>query len=155
MKSFTVRGYFPQDGEHVLIDRVEYVAHVSKRLPQESYKGHCENCSRCDVGMGQDFITCPVWQSRQIICLTDLPEKLQARFERVGMEPAGGWIEGVPSSDGDYAVVLRGEKEVFGSTVRVKDGRVYVMDSDRRMFPFYRADMIVLHQNLAIPDGML
>jgi hypothetical protein len=151
MKSFTVRGYFPEDGEHLLIDRVEYVAHVSDRPEEEVHKGRCENCEKCDFGMGRDFITCPVWQNHDIICLTDNPRKLQARFEKVGKQPMDSWRDGVPVEDGWYAVVLRGEEEVFGSTVRVKDGRVYVLDSDRRLFPFYRADMIVLHQSLEVP----
>lgn len=68
MKSFYLRGYVPQDGEHIMLDEKEYIAHEEPRTKNQNgfWEQHCPKCAFDYNGYGTT--NCPVFNSKDVSC---------------------------------------------------------------------------------------
>lgn len=81
MKKYYLKGYVPKDGEHIIVDEEEYVAHEVKREQEENgfWERLCSGCAFNNNGVGVHL--CPVFDSKELACA--LYMKRYVRFEKV------------------------------------------------------------------------
>lgn len=66
----TMQGYVPQDGEHVIIDGQEYIAHEEYRICAEGFwDDHCRKCVFNYHKAG--IVDCDVYCSPEVQCFSE------------------------------------------------------------------------------------
>lgn len=81
MKFFYLKGYVPQDGEHVLIDEEEYVAHEIIRTEKNPNSFWNEHCKKCAFYNEERALDCDVINSKEVRCCIHYKRYLY--FEKV------------------------------------------------------------------------